>query len=193
MSVTKVPGTAEWMVKYKRLVRGSFTVEEETIRATHVIIGAGALGSTKLLLRSRERGLNVSNQIGKNFSTNGDVLGFSFNGAKNANSVGLTTQHMARNKKPPGPCITSVMDFRKTNGNHKKGFVVEDGTPPSVISGMYSVGLSVVAKLIGIDKYSSAELLERAWQVGVMTKKINKFFQNLMVEGLKAPLLFESL
>ena len=113
--------------------------------------------------------------------------------AKNANSVGLTTQHMARNKKPPGPCITSVMDFRKTNGNHKKGFVVEDGTPPSVISGMYSVGLSVVAKLIGIEKYSSAELLERAWQVGVVTKKINKFFQNLMVEGLKAPLLFESL
>ncbi|CAH3174456.1 unnamed protein product [Porites lobata] len=173
ISVTKVPGTAEWMVKYKRLVRGSFTVEEETIRATHVIIGAGALGSTKLLLRSRERGLNVSNQIGKNFSTNGDVLGFSFNGAKKANSVGLTTQHMARNKKPPGPCITSVMDFRKTNGNHKKGFVVEDGTPPSVISGMYSVGLSVVAKLIGIEKYSSAELLERAWQE-LKGKGINK-------------------
>ena len=59
MSVTKVPGTAEWMVKYKRLVGDSFTVEEETIRATHVIIGAGALGSTKLLLRSREQGLNV--------------------------------------------------------------------------------------------------------------------------------------
>ena len=165
MSVTKVPGSAEWMVKYKRLVRGSFTVEGETIRATHVIIGAGALGSTKLLLRSREQGLNVSNQIGKNFSTNGDVLGFSFNGAKKANSVGLTTQHMARKKKPPGPCITSVMDFRKTNGNYKKGFVVEDGTPPSVISGMYSVGLSVAAKLIGIEKYSSAESLERAWQV----------------------------
>lgn len=171
MSVTKVPGTAEWMVKYKRLVKGSFTVEEETIRATHVIIGAGALGSTKLLLRSRERGLNVSNQIGQNFSTNGDVLGFSFNGAKFANSVGLATQHMTRNRKRPGPCITSVMDFRKTNGNHKKGFVIEDGTPPSVISGMYSVGLSVAAKLIGIKKYSSAELLDGAWQVGIVTKK----------------------
>ena len=166
--MTKAPDSSDWMVKYKRLVKGSFKVDEETIRAAHVIIGAGALGSTKLLLRSRERGLNVSQQTGKRFSTNGDVLGFSYNGAKKANSVGLTTKHMTENKKakPPGPCITSVMDFRKTaDGNVKKGFVIQDGTPPSVLSGIYSVGLMVAARLIGIDKYSSEEMLERAWQV----------------------------
>lgn len=168
MSVTKAPNGGDWMVKYKRLVKGSFEVEEETIRATHVIIGAGAIGSTKLLLRSRERGLNVSDQTGKRFSTNGDALGFSYNGAKTANSVGLTTKDMTKRKKvkPPGPCITYVMDFRKTtDGNLKKGFVIEDGSPPSVLSGPYSVGLMVAAKLIGIEKYSAEEVLERAWQV----------------------------
>lgn len=168
MSVTKAPDASEWMVKYKRLVKGSFKVEEETIRATHVIIGAGALGSTKLLLRSKERGLNVSDQTGKRFSTNGDVMGFSYNGAKKANSVGLTTKHMKENKKakPPGPCITYVMDFRKTtDGNVKKGLVIEDGTPPSVLSGTFSVGLTVASKVIGINEYSSDEMVEGAWRV----------------------------
>ena len=168
MSVTKAPDTIDWMVKYKRIVKGSFKVEEETIRAAHVIIGAGALGSTKLLLRSKERGLKVSSRVGQRFSTNGDVLGFSYNGTKKVNSVGLTTEHMTENKKakPPGPCITSVMDFRKTtDGNVKNGFVIEDGTPPSVLSGMYTVGLMAASKVIGIDKFSSEEMLEKAWQV----------------------------
>lgn len=167
MSVTKAPNGGDWMVKYKRLVKGSFKVEEETIRAAHVIIGAGAIGSTKLLLRSRERGLNISDQTGRRFSTNGDALGFSYNGAKTANSVGITTKHMTESKdvKPPGPCITYVMDFRNTTeGNLKKGFVIEDGSPPSVLSGPYSVGLMVAAKLIGIEKYSAEDLIERAWQ-----------------------------
>lgn len=168
MSVTKAPNGGDWMVKYKRLVEGIFTVEEETIRAAHVIIGAGAIGSTKLLLRSREHGLNISDQTGKRFSTNGDALGFSYNGAKTANSVGLTTKHMTEstNVKPPGPCITYVLDFRNTtDGNLKKGFVIEDGSPPSVLSEPYSVGLMAAAKLIGIQKYSSEEMLERAWEV----------------------------
>ena len=168
MSVTKAPNGGDWMVKYKRLVKGSFKVEEQTIRAAHVIISAGAIGSTKLLLRSRERGLNISDQTGRRFSTNGDALGFSYNGSKTANSVGLTTKHMNESKgvEPPGPCITYVMDFRKTTeGNLKKGFVIEDGSPPSVLSGPYSVGLMIAAKLIGIEEYSSEEVLERAWQV----------------------------
>ena len=68
--------------------------------------------------------------------------------------------------KPPGPCITYVMDFRKTTeGNLKKGFVIEDGSPPSVLSGPYSVGLTVAAKMIGFERYSSEVALERAWQV----------------------------
>ena len=168
MAVVKASDSSDWMVKYKRLVPGNFEVEEETIRAPYVILGAGALGSTKLLLRSKERGLNVSDQTGKRFSTNGDVLAFSYNGTKKANSVGLETKDITGRRKgtPPGPCITSVMDFRRTgDGNIKNHFVIEDGTPPSVIAGLFSVGLLVSAKVIGIDEYASDEVLEAAWRV----------------------------
>lgn len=168
MAVTKASDSKDWMVKYKRLVRGSFEIAEETIRATHVILGAGAIGSTKLLLRSRERGLNVSDQLGKRFSTNGDVLGFSFNGSKEANSVGIETKYMTENNSatPPGPCITSVADFRKTGDRElKKHFVIEDGTPPSVISGLYSLGLCVAAGVFGVEEYNRDEVLEHIWRV----------------------------
>ena len=169
----KEPDSSDWMVKYRRLVRGSFEVEEETIRAAHVILGAGVFGSTKLLLRSKERGLNVSEQTGKRFSTNGDVLAASYNGARKANAMGLETKNKTRRRrgKPPGPCIASIMDFRRTgDGNIKHHFVIEDGTPPSVAAELFSVGLIVSAKIIGVDEYPSDEILEAAWRVNRNSK-----------------------
>ena len=150
MAVTKASDSNDWMVQFKRLVKGSFRVEEETIRATHVIISAGALGSTKLLLRSRERGLNISDHAGRSFSTNGDALAFCYNGAVEANSLGVKTEDLSgSNKIPaPGPCITSVIDFRRMeNRNLKDHFVIEDGTPPSSLAKLYSVGLTLAAKV----------------------------------------------
>lgn len=43
------------------------------ITADIVVLGAGALGTTEILLRSAKCGLKTSDQIGKHFSGNGDV------------------------------------------------------------------------------------------------------------------------
>lgn len=164
-AVLKSYNSTDWIVSYKRFVPGSFDLEEQRVRATYVILGAGAIGSTKILLRSKERGLDVSDEIGKRFSTNGDVLGFSYNGDKMANSVGVETKNMT-SAQPPGPCITSVMDFRKANGgSFEDNFVIEDGTPPSALSIPFSVGVSFNAKVIGIDKYPATDRLEKTFQV----------------------------
>ncbi|XP_078381781.1 uncharacterized protein LOC144664495 isoform X2 [Oculina patagonica] len=163
-AVLKSHNSTDWIVSYKRIVPGSFELEEQTVSATYVILGAGAIGSTKILLRSKERGLDVSDEIGKRFSTNGDVLGFSYNGDNKANSVGVETKNMT-SAEPPGPCITSVMDFRKVNGgSFENNFVIEDGTPPSILSIPFAVGVSFSAKVIGIDKYPANELLEKTFQ-----------------------------
>lgn len=114
----------------------------------------------------------MSDEIGKRFSTNGDVLGFSYNGDKKANSVGVETNNMT-SAEPPGPCITSVMDFRKLNGgSFENNFVIEDGTPPSILSIPFAVGVSFSAKVIGIDKYPANELLEKTFQVRTLTTLI---------------------
>ena len=56
------------------------TNEEETITARFVILGGGSLGSTKILLKSKARGLPISEKIGSRFTGNGDTAGFSYNG-----------------------------------------------------------------------------------------------------------------
>lgn len=41
-----------------------------------VFLGAGAIGTTEILLRSKEMGLPLSDHIGQNMSGNGDMLAF---------------------------------------------------------------------------------------------------------------------
>jgi hypothetical protein len=41
-----------------------------------VFLGAGSLGTTEILLRSKEMGLQVSDRIGESMSGNGDMLAF---------------------------------------------------------------------------------------------------------------------
>ena len=144
MAIAQESNSNEWLVYYKRLVKGHFEVAEEFIRADHVILGAGALGSTKVLLRSKERGLNISTNVGTRFSTNGDIPAFHYNGDKETNSIGVKTEDLnGRHKKvAPGPCITTVMDLRKKGGKLVENFVIEDGTPPSSVDWVYRVGLT---------------------------------------------------
>lgn len=44
-----------------------------------VFFGAGALGTTEILLRSKSLGLGMSNRVGKEMSGNGDILAFGYN------------------------------------------------------------------------------------------------------------------
>ncbi|KAL9984021.1 hypothetical protein ACROYT_G006275 [Oculina patagonica] len=172
IAVTKACDSSDWLVSYRRQHTGCFDVDEQIVRASHVILGAGSLGSTKILLRSKERGLDVSDQLGKRFTTNGDVLGFSYNGDKKTNSAGRKTDKGSNTEdkennrhEPPGPCIASIIDFRKTlGGDFKDHFVIEDGTPPSIASVPYTLGVSVGAKVLGEDKFPSEEKVEKVVQ-----------------------------
>ena len=168
VAITKACDSCDWLVSYRRHNTGSFEVIEQTVRASHVILGAGALGSSKILLRSKERGLDVSNQLGRRFTTNGDMFGVSYNGDKRANTVGINTEKGDKNncQEPPGPTITSIIDFRKTLGGDFKGhYVIEDGSAPSVASVPFTVGVSVGAKVLGEDKFPKGEKMEKVFQV----------------------------
>lgn len=43
-----------------------------------VFLGAGSIGTTEILLRSRAMGLDLSPQVGQNMSGNGDILAFGY-------------------------------------------------------------------------------------------------------------------
>jgi len=62
---------------------------ELTLEAPVVVLAAGTLGSTEILLRSRERGLPVSDRLGARFSANGDIIAFGYGAKTPVNAVGV--------------------------------------------------------------------------------------------------------
>jgi len=117
------------------------------VLAETVILAAGTLGSTEILLRSREKGLTTSRTLGLGFSGNGDTLGFAYNCAieddnpERSPIYGIGAGHLWP-KKPetealrPGPCITGIIDMRDAS-NARDGLVIEDGVLPSGLALTY--------------------------------------------------------
>ena len=82
------------------------------MRADVVILGAGSLGSTEILLRSAEQGLPLSQHVGERFTGNGDVLGFGYNCDEPILGIGFG-DHAVGELPPVGPCITGIVDMRE--------------------------------------------------------------------------------
>src|SRR5262249_43087828 len=105
---------AGWRIYYKPLGVGreKFNAPDLFVSADIVILGAGTLGSTEILLRSTQKGLPLSPKLGERFTGNGDVLGFGYNTDTEINGIGFGA-HKPEGREKVGPCITSVIDLRQ--------------------------------------------------------------------------------
>ena len=141
-----------WWVHYTLVGKEneSFTAPAIAVSAEIVILAAGSLGSTEILLRSRERGLNLSNKLGENFSGNGDVLGFGYNTDQKINGVGLG-HRVPDDKAPVGPTITGIIDTRASADNYKDGMCIEEGAVPGMVSSLLPWKLFLLASFFGKD------------------------------------------
>ncbi|MDR2852905.1 MAG: GMC family oxidoreductase N-terminal domain-containing protein [Burkholderiaceae bacterium] len=135
-SIAKRSGNPPWIVHYQLIGVGreSFDAPELFITADIVIIAAGALGSTQILLRSKARALALSERIGEHFTGNGDVLAFGYNTGTPINGIGWGTKK-AGAIAPVGPCITGLIDNRAT-ADVNQGFVIEEGSIPGAIGAL---------------------------------------------------------
>ena len=124
-------GEGRWRVVYARQDRHDAVVPVRAVSARHVILAAGTLGSSEILLRSRERGLRVSDQLGKRFSTNADSIAFGYNNKVPVNAVGVG--HPPRKDTPrPGPAVAGLIDFRRRPDPPDRIAVVEAAVQSSV-------------------------------------------------------------
>ena len=96
-----------------------------------VFLGAGAIGTTEILLRSKAMGLKMSDQVGQNMSGNGDILAFGYNTREPTNSVGRAYPSPYN---PIGPCIAGIIDNRPGHPNPRDGFVIQEGTVPHAMA-----------------------------------------------------------
>jgi len=79
-----------WRVRAERLGgTGKDAPAELTVSAPVVVLAAGTLGSTEILLRSREKGLALSDRLGRRFSANGDIIAFGYGAKLPVNAIGV--------------------------------------------------------------------------------------------------------
>ena len=141
----------KWIIHFEVVGQGrhKFDAPELFITADIVVVSAGTLGSTEILLRSKAKGLEISDRVGKHFSGNGDVLGFAYNTDTHINGIGFGT-HTDGSVDPVGPCITSIIDHRNTP-KWQDGFVIEEGSIPGMVGPAVPPVFAVAAGVVGKD------------------------------------------
>src|SRR5690606_53952 len=140
-----------WQVYFEVMNAGrdKFEYPHMFIEAENVILTAGSLGSTEILLRSAQKGLALSDKLGKRFTGNGDVLGFGYNNDVPIHGIGLGNKIDGKIAEV-GPCITSVIDMRG-RAKLEDGLTLEEGTVPGPIRSILASSLVTFSRLIGKD------------------------------------------
>ena len=138
-----------WLVSYRPLAAGRevFDSPDSFVEADIVVLAAGTLGSTEILLRSQKAGLALSSQVGQRFTGNGDVLGFSYNTDDQIDGVGWGKR---RHLPPVGPCITGVIDLRQ-QPELDDGMVIEEGSIPGALGSLLPGVMAAAAEIEGTE------------------------------------------
>ena len=111
-----------------------------TIIAEAVVIAAGTLGTNEILMRSRERGLAISDMLGRRVSTNGDAISLGYNTGLPVGSVGIG--HPPRQgARAPGPAVAGIIDLRGAPAL-ENGLVIVDATIQSAYAGLLPLALA---------------------------------------------------
>jgi cholesterol oxidase len=140
-----------WVIHYQLLESGreKFDAPEMFVTADMVVLAAGTLGSTEILLRSKEAGLALSDKLGQSFTGNGDVLAFGYNNDQEINGVGFG-QRSPEGREPVGPTITGVIDAREKT-DLDSGMVIEEGAVPGALGPTLPAGLAAASAAVGVD------------------------------------------
>ncbi len=114
--------------------------------ARKLVVAAGTLGSTELLMRARAKGLSVSDKLGSGFSGNGDMI-FAASGLPfPVNDVADETMPFAN--RNIGPTITRMVDCR---GDGDLDAVIQDLAVPGGLRRVFEecVAMSSVVSSLG--------------------------------------------
>jgi cholesterol oxidase len=130
----------QWRVHYQ-----TDDASDGSVVADIVVLSAGTLGTTEILLRSKDRGLNLSPKLGELFTGNGDFLAFGYNNDVPINGVGFGA-HPVKGREPVGPCITSAIDGRSQTPL-EESMIIEEGSLPGAIGRLLPVMLKLAAKV----------------------------------------------
>ena len=133
-----------WQVTADRL---DGTGGQVTLSAATVVLAAGTLGSTEILLRSRDRGLALSDALGQRFSANGDLIAFGYGAQMPVGSIGV-----GHPSKVPGldigAAVSGQIELRDADDLLQE-IIIQEGVVPSALAPMLPVLFVPNGRLLG--------------------------------------------
>ena len=140
-------GESGWRVTAERLDGSRGGAGDLVIEASMVVLAAGTLGSTEILLRSRENGLAVSERVGQRFSANGDIIAFGYGAKLAVNAIGVGHPSKIEGHEV-GAAVTGQIDIEDAaelaNEMH-----IQEGALPSALAPMLPVMFVPNGRLLG--------------------------------------------
>lgn len=117
------------------------------IRARKVVLAAGTLGSSEILMRSRGAGLQLADKnLGTRCSTNGDMLVADYATGADVNTVADET--VKPSIRAIGPTITGVIDLRAS-----AGVMIEEMSVPAALRIAFAEVFATLNTLHGLARY----------------------------------------
>ena len=117
------------------------------VEAHIVVLAAGTLGSTEILLRSNKHGLCLSERLGQRFSANGDIIAFGYGTSQTINAIGVG--HPAKAEvEAVGAAVTGQIEIRPA-GELDLEINIEEGVLPSALAPALPVLFMPNGRLIG--------------------------------------------
>jgi len=141
---------------------GNLFPEGFTLDAGTVVLSAGSIGSTEILLRSANHGLSLSPRAGTGFSGNGDFFGIAFNSTYRTDVLGFGNhpENPWSKTDAPGPTIVSAIRYNPSLPVGQR-FTVEDLSYPSAFVGAFMTAFGALGgepTIVGDESAEAARL-----------------------------------
>jgi len=121
-----------WLVWVRPGYWGEGGAQKISLEAGIVVLGAGTLGSTEILLRSQAQGLAFSKWLGSRFTSNGDVIAMAYNNDVPVNGIGVGNPPKAP-VPPVGQAVNGLIDLRD-NPQVRDGLAICECALPSAFA-----------------------------------------------------------
>ncbi len=142
----------KWRIEFSDLSAGrrKFGAPTQFLTADVVVLGAGSLGSTEILLRSRAAGLALSPRLGLSFTGNGDVLALGFDTDASVRGIGLG-RRSPRKDTLVGACINGMIRIIDRK-DRTKDILVQEGVVPGALGVSVGPILGIANAIWGKDE-----------------------------------------
>jgi cholesterol oxidase len=162
-NIEEAPGGG-YRVRCNRIGDWGGSHSETIIAKRLLVVAAGTLGSTEIMLRSSEQ-LGLGGNVGRRFNGNGDFFGVAYNGNERADVLGwgaYPNSDRARSVQPlkngrgphpkadasemltPGPTIVSRVLYNNTDRELKNRYKIEDLSFPFTFADAARAGLALL-------------------------------------------------